>query len=654
MASYEQVLEYVTTPSTTEPTTLISAFSDSRIVSTFIVSNVGSSSANVSMAIYDGSDNKLVSILSDYSIGIGKSQTLNVNSLNLPATYKVMVESDSEDVNFCASGVKVTATYTGDAEDVIEEYTEAAKSVIDQAVIDAEAQIDAYAEGYEDTITNFASTTLQPYADDAEASATAAAASETNAATSEANASASASSAAASESNASASASSAATSESNAATSATNAATSEANTQALFDNFDSSVAESVGIVAIPYPDLHVPFNDGLRIESGYGTNNQIDVSASQDGSVMVDLPSMSTDFTRSTGSYYINKSGVLNYADVDEPCIDNTGIWLHDSFTVWSQYSNLLTESWLEKVNVEVTDSGETFLGGHPVFDATLTAGSGYRNIRRVATSDYTIGDIVGVTVIAKADTITSFTINIGNGGVISFDLSDGTSSYTSGDFINHGIEHVGDGFYACYFCRQTSETDADQIIRVASLSGSTGDNLKIAMINIGNYTSYMPMQYTTSSSVVVGSTQCSANVNKNLMAKDGFTLVINAKSLLGNNDGYGVVSISDSTVRLSIRYDSSGKIYNNSTPTTGYNTGTVAKYIVVYDSDGNQSLYFNGELVSTDTYGTIADMDTEAAKIYFGSSGATVWRLNNRLKGFYAYNSALTADQVKALGAAS
>jgi hypothetical protein len=108
MASYTPFLEYASSPDIGTATELISSSEDIKIVSTIIIANGGSSSVSVDMYLADSVGNKLVNILSGYSVGTGRSQTLDVNSLNLPATYKIMVVSDGQNVDFCASGVQLS------------------------------------------------------------------------------------------------------------------------------------------------------------------------------------------------------------------------------------------------------------------------------------------------------------------------------------------------------------------------------------------------------------------------------------------------------------------------------------------------------------------------------------------------------------------
>ena len=78
--------------------------------------------------------------------------------------------------------------------------------------------------------------------------------------------------------------------------------------------------------SIPYPDFWLPLNDSLKIEAGFGDYDQIDVSEAQDGSMMVDLPTRSATFSRASTATYINKSGELVTAEINEPRFEKEGI----------------------------------------------------------------------------------------------------------------------------------------------------------------------------------------------------------------------------------------------------------------------------------------------------------------------------------------
>ncbi len=90
-------------------------------------------------------------------------------------------------------------------------------------------------------------------------------------------------------------------------------------------------------------DVDIDFSNGLQIIKGNGTHDQIDVSAAQDGSVMVNLPSKSVDFSRSSTSNGFNKSGQLLDLESDEPNIGDGGLSIvggHDSVMLSSDDSS--------------------------------------------------------------------------------------------------------------------------------------------------------------------------------------------------------------------------------------------------------------------------------------------------------------------------
>ncbi|OED34502.1 hypothetical protein AB832_07335 [Flavobacteriaceae bacterium (ex Bugula neritina AB1)] len=123
---------------------------------------------------------------------------------------------------------------------------------------------------------------------------------------------------------------------------------------------------AIKLAAVPYPDFWLPLNDSLKIEAGYGTHDQIDVSSGQDGSVMVDLPSKSADFTRSTTATYIDKSGVMRTAGINEPRFEKDGVLIEggstnyylnseDSSEWGNTNSNITIDSSVK--NIELKDS---------------------------------------------------------------------------------------------------------------------------------------------------------------------------------------------------------------------------------------------------------------------------------------------------------
>ena len=63
----------------------------------------------ITVKLTNNTGTELARILPAYTISAGESETLDVKSLNIPATsYKLMVQADTAGVHFTASGVTVS------------------------------------------------------------------------------------------------------------------------------------------------------------------------------------------------------------------------------------------------------------------------------------------------------------------------------------------------------------------------------------------------------------------------------------------------------------------------------------------------------------------------------------------------------------------
>ncbi len=158
------------------------------------------------------------------------------------------------------------------------------------------------------------------------ASKNAAALSATNAATSEDNALASKNAAKTSETNAKASENNAKTSENNSAASASSAATSLAAAQLL---------TSVPYEAAPLPDVWAPLNSDLKLSEGFAPYDKLTISGQ-----VLELPTKSLTFSRATTATYIDKSGVLRTAAINEPRFEKEGLLIEGQSTNLAIYSS--------------------------------------------------------------------------------------------------------------------------------------------------------------------------------------------------------------------------------------------------------------------------------------------------------------------------
>lgn len=114
----------------------------------------------------------------------------------------------------------------------------------------------------------------------------------------------------------------------------TNAKASEINAKASEAAAAASAASIIIYEPVPYPDVWVPLTDDMRLLSGMAP---YDLATIND--VTLELPTKSANFTRSTIASYIDKSGKMCFADINEPRFEKQGLLME------SQCTNLYTNS---------------------------------------------------------------------------------------------------------------------------------------------------------------------------------------------------------------------------------------------------------------------------------------------------------------------
>ncbi|HDR2161647.1 TPA: hypothetical protein QCG56_003547 [Enterobacter cancerogenus] len=87
-------------------------------------------------------------------------------------------------------------------------------------------------------------------------------------------------------------------------------------------------AAATGYVDAPFPDVWAPLSDDLRLLAGIAPADTITV-----GGTSYPLPTKSMTFTRSTTATYINKSGVLKTAAINEPRFEKEGLLVEGQST---------------------------------------------------------------------------------------------------------------------------------------------------------------------------------------------------------------------------------------------------------------------------------------------------------------------------------
>lgn len=124
-------------------------------------------------------------------------------------------------------------------------------------------------------------------------------------------------------------------------------AQSEADRAAQITGLET-VADAIGMAALPLPDVWAPLTDSLRLFTGYG----------REVKVGEDVVARVLTFTRSTTKTYTNRDGVLTTAAVNEPVFDQWGCSLDGAVANYISVSEGLNQLAPEAGATVVTESG--------------------------------------------------------------------------------------------------------------------------------------------------------------------------------------------------------------------------------------------------------------------------------------------------------
>ncbi len=339
-------------------------------------------------------------------------------------------------------------------------------------------------------------------------SAAAAEASAKNAKTSETNANSSKTAAATSEKNAKTSETNAKTSETNAKTSETNAKTSESNAGASANSAASSLAAaqlltSVPYETVPYPDVWVPFNDSMKME-GIAPYDTLTISGK-----MVELPSKSATFSRSTVATYIEKSGIMRNADINEPRFEKEGLLIEPQITNLYTYS----EQWGAGSRVITTNNSGDSLRGDKTMALLVEDTASSEHYAQDRNITLTAGTIYCYSVFVKAHTssrLLYLRVATGTTSGVFFDPVAGAfiSGAVGAQYLDRGFEDLGNGVYRVWMAVTAGATQSSvfrlQLAKDGVTASYVGDGVSGlyvwgAQVEDGPFpTSYIPTVATT------------------------------------------------------------------------------------------------------------------------------------------------------------
>ena len=420
-------------------------------------------------------------------------------------------------------------------------------------------------------------------------------------------------------------------------------------TQAQIDAEVQSVRDemkgSVGRIKSPILDL--PLTHSLDMEQGYGN----------------------VDFSRSTTATYIDRYGVLQYADINEPRLEKDGLLIEGSSTNLYPYS----EDYLSWSPIRVTKGVDGTLAPDAVKDAikiTYSDDSGIEgyvesNVPITSgTDDYTISVFIKK---GTADNVRIFNYILGGTGVnnnVVFDFNNPPSEDIA--------EPLADGWYRVKLTA-TDNNSGNNVVRwrVALQEGYgavLNDTVYVAFPQIEKRqfaSSYIP---TTGTTVTRGENQTYFNAKENIpdLSKGGtihteFVLhggVDNLPRLFSINfsdsqDIRPYFNVDSGTLAIyAIDKDSNAL---SIIAANGISLETKYKLIFVFKEDGNLDTYVNGVLTDMVVTGFFANMDcSKMTDFVLGrrSVGVTAsGDANITFKNFKIYDKALTATEVALLG---
>lgn len=132
-------------------------------------------------------------------------------------------------------------------------------------------------------------------------------------------------------------ASQSATTATNAAITATSAADSAKTYRDEAHEYANQTAKPYAYVLQPLPDVWIPFNDSLDMITGYGQGTK---KVTIDGEEKTISSDKVVSFSRASTATYINKSGVLTVAGINEPRFEREGLLIEGQRTNYLLNSN--------------------------------------------------------------------------------------------------------------------------------------------------------------------------------------------------------------------------------------------------------------------------------------------------------------------------
>jgi len=382
-------------------------------------------------------------------------------------------------------------------------------------------------------------------------------------------------------------------------------------------NIKTTLAGAIGNINSPLLDL--PLNNSLSMKQGTG----------------------SITFTRTTTATYIDRYGILQTAQVDEPRFEKEGLLIEGSSTNLALYSDDIPNAIWTKTNATVQSNALVSPDGNTTGDIFNRTLSGLSSLEQ---TNITIG--AGITVTLSAWLY-------GDGSSFSFGGTDIGTTNTS-QLISITPPN---GIWTRYEHSWTTSTGTTSV-NIQPIVDTTGLTTNIGIWGVQFETlsfasSYIP---TLSSSVLRDSDNCEITYTNNVPQRNisyshfcdydilGSDVIDNAAlwSVLTSPVSYIYVSGVNND-NIAINYSNSNiSIGTNSLYKTSTNIGTVVNSI-------DTKVYIDGILKYTDTSG-FSSIIQNFNTMRIGDTG-TNSKLFGHIKNFKIYDKVLTEQEISLLG---
>ena len=416
----------------------------------------------------------------------------------------------------------------------------------------------------------------------------------------------------------------------------------------------ASSAAATGYVDAPFPDVWAPLSDDLRLLAGFAPADTITVSGTS-----YPLPTKSMTFTRSTTATYIDKSGVLKAAAVNEPRFERDGLLMEgqstnyflntDDPTKWNADVNVTKESIVDgstqattfkgtlttsATNYLLTNSPGISCANGDTFTISARFKGAVGRVRfRFALDGNLVGDVyfdaVTGSVVGSPTGSITYTSSLGSDGYIyaTATLTTNTAGAMSGNiwFNSNTALPVGSTIYI-----QTPQVEKNPVATSYIPTGAaavtrSADN--VTLQSAGN---------------------CGLRLTSDLIQRTvSFELTVNGCGLTSGTldllETYGAGY--DKILRLSVSGSYALSTYRSNTLTAVTGAYPFYRKMVTHTLDGNAvALYFDGKSARRDA----APFSPSAAAQYLQikSTSAVVYHIRN----LRIWHSALSDIQIKGL----